>query len=508
MAITVFQSFGTSRFNKWNCENTTKAVYKTEYGDLQTPQALAEQVCAAIGNAHAYKTIVEPTCGEGSLLLAALKHYSSVSQALGLEVNPAYVADLKSRLKQFSFQHVEIVESCFFSYHWDSFWERQEDPVLLIANPPWVTNSDVGLMTGTNLPHKKNVFNLKGMAALTGKSNFDISEYIMLDLMKHLNGRTGTCAVLCKTSVARKVLKSAWKAGYAMKSSKIKHIDARLEFSAAVDACLLICEFKPGEYTQTCSVYSSITDTEPVRTFGLCQGEVVADIQTFEKYAYLMGSSSVSWRSGIKHDCAAIMELSIVENGYVNGLGESVDIEPEILYPLLKSSDIYNGHEPRKCLIVTQRYVGEDTRYIESLYPKAWDYLNKHREKLNQRKSSIYRNKPQFSIFGVGNYSFSLWKIAISGLYKSFKFRLISPVESKPVMLDDTAYFIECRSVEEAEKCFGLLHTPEAQGFLLSLVFWDSKRPITSELLKKLNLFDMPDQKNNSKNYPIQLKIV
>ena len=33
---------------------------------------------------------------------------------------------------------------------------------------------------------------------------------------------------------------------------------------------------------------------------------------------------------------------------------------------------------------------------------------------LDNRKSSIYNKRPRFSIFGIGDYSFSKWKVAIS----------------------------------------------------------------------------------------------
>lgn len=47
---------------------------------------------------------------------------------------------------------------------------------LILGNPPWTTNSKMGQIDGTNLPEKSNVDTLKGMDALTGKSNFDISK--------------------------------------------------------------------------------------------------------------------------------------------------------------------------------------------------------------------------------------------------------------------------------------------------------------------------------------------
>jgi hypothetical protein len=78
--------------------------------------------------------------------------------------------------------------------------------------------------------------------------------------------------------------------------------------------------------------------------------------------------------------------------------------------------------------------------------PKAWQYLLANGAVLAKRGSSIYRNRPRFSIFGVGEYSFSPWKVAISGLYKKLEFVEVPPFRDRPVVLDDTCYFFPCQS--------------------------------------------------------------
>ena len=58
----------------------------------------------------------------------------------------------------------------------------------------------------------------------------------------------------------------------------------------------------------------------------------------------------------------------------------------------------------------------------------------------------------------------------------------------KPVVFDDTCYFLACRSQAEAECLAQLLNSRPASEFYNSLVFWDAKRPITIEILRQLNL--------------------
>ena len=182
------------------------------------------------------------------------------------------------------------------------------------------------------------------------------------------------------------------------------------------------------------------------------------------------------------------MELTPVEGGYKNKLGEIVELEKDYLFPLLKSSDLGNGRtEPRRWVIVTQRKVGQETAGIANIAPKTWAYLIKHADVLDARKSSIYRNMPRFSIFGIGDYSFSPWKVAISGLYKRIHFVTVPPIDGTPTMLDDTCYFIPCGSEEEAEFWQRELNSEDCIRFLESLVFFDAKRPVNIDILRRID---------------------
>ena len=73
------------------------------------------------------------------------------------------------------------------------------------------------------------------------------------------------------------------------------------------------------------------------------------------------------------------MELKSTLNGYRNGLGETVALEDEFLFPMLKSSDIANGRvHGRAVMLVPQQFVGADTRCIKTKAPSTWDYLTRH----------------------------------------------------------------------------------------------------------------------------------
>jgi hypothetical protein len=465
-----------------------KSRAQAEFGDFQTPPGLAERVARVVAaSGFAPRTLVEPSCGVGNLLVAGLETFAaSVTDVLGVDIAAEHLDRCRDQLAG-SAATVSLREDSFFSFDWKGTLAAMPEPLLVIGNPPWVTSAALGALASANLPVKHNRRALAGIDAITGKSNFDISEWLIDRVLGEVCGRDAALAMLCKTSVARKVLAQAWRDGHAPSGADIYPIDAAREFAASVDACLLLLRFAGTEARQ-CQVHSHLAADAPVAVdIGWRDGRLVADLERYRRWRHLAGSGP-RWRSGVKHDCARIMELTQVEGGYENGLGQVVDLEPDYLYPLLKSSDLARGGQPRRWVLVPQRAVGEATAPIARSAPRTWAYLCEHGDALDRRASSVYRKRPRFSVFGIGDYSFSSWKVAIAGLYKKLRFNVVGPHLGRPTLVDDTAYFLPCASADEARQLVANLSSPAAREFFAAVTFWDGKRPITAALLRGLDL--------------------
>jgi len=468
-----------------------------EFGDFQTPAELAREVCTLltlIGVRPA--AILEPTCGLGSFLFAGLDRFQGVKKALGADINAEYVKRAKAMLRQRTdAKKARVVEANFFATDWTHVIADLPEPVLVIGNLPWVTNAHLGTLGSQNLPVKSNFQNRNGFDAITGKANFDISEWMLIRLLETMNGRRGTLAMLCKASVARKALVHGWKNGIALERSAIYRIDADLHFAAAVDAALLVTHFAPGASDLTAKVYPHLRSEDTPTVIGYEDDTLLADIAAYHQWKHLRGEERLKWRSGIKHDCSKVMELRREGNRYRNGLGELVELEDAYLYPMLKSSDIAAGRTecPANWMLVTQSAVNSATETIRELAPKTWAYLMEHAELLDGRRSSIYRKRPRFSVFGVGDYTFAPFKVAVSGLYKKLQFQVVGGYQGKPVVFDDTIYFLACQSRQEAELLASLLNSAPAREFYSAFIFWDSKRPITVDVLRRLDLRKLAD---------------
>lgn len=471
---------------------------KEEYGDWQTNMELALAVCRLLKKQGANPQIlVEPTCGRGHFILAALRVFDGIKEVYGIEIYKPYLDDLKVNLLQYYIDHPEASKVSINLLHQNIFdfdftpikRSVKGQEVLVIGNPPWVTNSKIGALHGSNLPEKSNVKKAKGLDAMTGKGNFDIAEAVCRKMMAFLSGEHARMVLLLKNSVIKNLVYGSRQGEFPVASVEQYGIDAKREFGASVAASLACVGFGGSTLADKCLVRNFYTQ-EPTGMYGWVGECFVADMQAYQRYQPIDGVCPLEWRSGLKHDCAKVMELALGERGYVNGFGQPVDIEEDRVYPLLKSSDIKEGTvgAVRKYVVVTQNGISGETFSLEQSSPNTYRYLLKHADLLDNRGSSIYKKRPRFSIFGIGGYSFKPYKVVVSGLYKHTRFAMVATLGGKPVMLDDTCYMLGFDEYEHALITQRLLNSGPVQAFIRSLLFADAKRVVNKDLLMRIDL--------------------
>lgn len=472
---------------------------RREYGDFQTNQSLAQKVAEyTFSKSNDFEFVLEPTCGKGNFLLASIKQSKKLKKVVGVEIYQPYVWETKFKILEYflstkdnSKPEIDIIHANAFDFSYENIAKSTLDlKTLIIGNPPWVTNSELGSIDSKNLPQKSNFKNHSGFEAITGKGNFDIGEYISLIMLRCFDKHNGAFAFLIKNSVVKNLIQYQQQNKFRISQSEKLNIDSKKEFNVSVNACLFLTQLN-REPEFMCTEYDFYTRNK-LTTFGWYKDKFVYSVQDYNKSSIVDGKSKFVWRSGVKHDCSKVMELIQVNGNFKNALGEEINLENDLTYGLLKSSDLKEDktNSFRKLTIITQRKIGQETAYIKDKFPLTYKYLNSHKEFFDKRKSSIYKNKPDFSIFGIGEYSFTTYKIAISGLYKSSHFTLVSPIDSKPIMLDDTCYFIGFDDLKMAEIAHYLLNSDLVQKFLKSIIFSDSKRSINKDTLMRID-FEM-----------------
>lgn len=463
-----------------------------DLGDFQTPPGLVEEVLSVLGPVGIrWPRVLEPTCGRGNFIVGLLRSPAPPLEIRAYEIQENHAETARSVAKPYSSTAVDVTTADLFGVQLaDDLRWAHVGPLLVIGNPPWVTNSELGTLRSANLPRKTNVKAVPGIDALTGQSNFDIAEAIWLKLIRELADQRPTIALLCKTSVARNVLQFAHDSGLPISRATIHRIDAKHWFGASVDACLFRVDVGEQESSYEATVFSALGWESQETVIAVRRDHLVADLDTYDACQFADGRCPLVWRQGVEHDAAAVMELRRLAGQLINGMQESVDIEGAHVYPLLKSSDLNGsqGRRPRLDVVITQSRLNDDTRALARTAPRLWAYLSANATVLNGRKSRIYIGRPPFSMFGIGEYSFSPYKVAISGLYKSSVFRAVGPVENRPVMLDDTCYFLPCKTASQVALIVSMLNSDICQQLIHSMVFWDAKRPITKKVLQRIDL--------------------
>ncbi len=462
-------------------------------GDFQTPPGLVARVLDVLGPfGGRYPRVLEPTCGRGQFVAGLLERPDPPREVLGFEIQADHAAAARLVAEAHPAIRTNIETADLFGVdlarglRWSA-----SGPLLVVGNLPWVTVAGLGAAGEGSGPERSNERGARGIDAMLGGSNFDLSESLWLKLIRELAAERPTIALLGKSAVARGILRSVEALDLPIRSATLWRVDAARWFGASVDACLLRVEVGPGPKVAAVPSFPDLAADRPTATLGLVGGDLIADLDAYDRSRFADGPCPLTWRQGVKHDASAVMELVRGDDGRLrNGLGEEVDVEPDRVYPLLKSTDLAGAvrPRPRRSLIVTQRSLGEATAALTSTAPRLWDYLSRHRDRFERRKSSIYRGRPPFSVFGVGPYAFSPHKVAISGLHKAPRFVALGPVDGRPTLLDDTCYFLPCRDAGQAGTLAGVLNGPAALDLIRALVFWDAKRPITQKLLRRLDL--------------------
>ena len=477
---------------------------RREFGDFQTPGRLSDLVCKILlKEGFTPDIVIEPTFGKGSFIISALKTFPTLKQVYGVEIHEPYFWFTKFAILELFIDNPHLNKPSIF-LDCDNIFEFdfsgiekavKKEKVLVLGNPPWVTNSELSTLNSSNLPTKSNFKAHNGIDAITGKGNFDIGEYIMLMMLKSFAQHNGSMVMLAKNSVIKNLIYDLPKANYDISDMAALKFDAMSYFNASVDASIFKCRLGRSTHQYVCKTSFLYSPDSVESEFGWIAHKFVSDVSLYQNSRAFDGTCPFIWRQGIKHDCSKILELEMKDSKLVNGFNEELILEDDLIYGLVKSSDIQSPFiaKPRKYTILTQKKIGEDTGYLAEKFPKIYGYLNENIRFFSKRKSSIYKGKPLFSIFGIGEYSFKPYKVAISGFYKKPSFSLVVPFNNKPMMLDDTCYFLGFDDISEALITLAILNSSYTQDLLRAITFTDAKRPYTKDALMRINLFKIAE---------------
>jgi methylase of polypeptide subunit release factors len=174
------------------------------------------------------------------------------------------------------------------------------------------------------------------------------------------------------------------------------------------------------------------------------------------------------------------------------GGGRTWELESALVYPYVKPRHIgkwwLRGWEH---VLVPQRRAGQDNQeMLKERFPATFSYLDAHREKLAQRKSSVFASGPFYGVFGLGPYTFASFRVVWCGLGLRPYFAVVAPVcdpllGTKPPVVDGSCYAVATATLEEAYYLAGVLNSTPACEFLKAHAC-GSKRALSKTALTRM----------------------
>jgi len=225
--------------------NLVEEPDRAEYGDFQTNKDLADKIAKHLSSRNiSPEIVIEPTCGKGNFIIASLSNFKALKKVFGIEIYKPYVWETKFSILDYFLSNpnshkpeITITHCSIFDFDFKNISKQfPSDKLLIIGNPPWVTNSKLGSLNSSNLPKKSNFKNQNGLDAMTGKGNFDIAEFITLMLLDAFQTHSGHLALLVKNTVVKNIVFDQKVKQYKIGEIEKYSIDSKKEFNVSVEA--------------------------------------------------------------------------------------------------------------------------------------------------------------------------------------------------------------------------------------------------------------------------------
>jgi hypothetical protein len=200
--------------------------------------------------------------------------------------------------------------------------------------------------------------------------------------------------------------------------------------------------------------------------------------------AYTGGANAVYWVDIVdKRPDGLVMVGNITKGAKVKVDKVTKEIEPDLLYPLLRGRDVQRWNaQPSAWILMVQdpkQRQGYDEGWLQKNYPRTYGYLKRFDEVLRERAAfkryftrkdkngRIVETGPFYSMFDVGTYTFAPWKVVWTRLAR-IEAAVICLHEGKPIVPQETVTLVECSSANEALYICALVNSSPFQFAAIS----------------------------------------
>lgn len=428
------------------------------------------------------RSVIDSAAGSCNFLIPLAKKYPHI-QFYGIEKNQYIYEEVLEEIR-------EIPNISY--YHGDAILDDFPIPKcdLYLGNPPFINFSDLDESYRKQIrPYWLEYFpNSKGFKMLLGSSRGDIAQLIFTHTVhRYLKDGGLTGVILPNSLIKGNSATAGFREFYNLKVEKIVDIGSKEAFDNTNRACFYIMAQK-GESTTYPITY--IQDGQSLNLI-----KIGTDL--IEEGISILGTSSYTARQGI----------NTLGANEVFFFKKEVPFKSELIWPLLKSSDILPFSCRASYFILypydkSGKLIPEDI--LQKKYPQEYNYLIKHRPILEKRKSR-FAQKHWYGLFGVGEYTSRQYKVVWRGLGAK---ELMAAVTEHIIPNQAMNCYISTKSAEEAHFICAIMNSEIYKEQLLLLNEQGAKSFAQPATINKIfiPLFD-PNSEIHRKisNYSIKL---
>lgn len=205
------------------------------------------------------------------------------------------------------------------------------------------------------------------------------------------------------------------------------------------------------------------------------------------------GANAIYWVeiTGTRPGGMAIIS-NITEGAKKKATSTHAAVEEALLYPLLRGRDVGRWSAiPSAHILMTQdpkRRRGIDSRTMETTYPRGHSYLVKFEKALRARAAfrRYFRDDdPFWSMFNVGEYTLSPWKVVWREQAAGLMAAVVGPVKRRPVVPDHKLMSVDVASSEEGYYLCAALNSAPAR---LATLAYSIEVSMSPHILKNIRI--------------------
>lgn len=477
-------------------------------GEYYTPDWLAEYTLNRVGY-HGNGTLLDPTCGSGIFLAYAVQRLQAqgcddpLHYVAGIDLNPLACLTAKATLLLATGRPKHELSLPIYCADVILAPPKLEPFDFVVGNPPWVnwqTMSQDYREATRSIWERYGLFPHSGMDSILGKGKKDLSlllTYCAADKYLRVGGKLGfviTQSALksqgagdgfrrfCLPDVPLSVLHvddlsrirpfdgastraavlilekgrdTVYPVPYVLWNKSKKGINLSDLSLEQVDAVTKQVEFVAEPHD---AIYSQWLTGKPAAIRAVRKLLGPSDYQAHAG-VYTGGANGVYWLELLGETDQGLYLRNIIESGKRVVPQVEAILEPDLVYPLLRGTDVKRWHAtPSTHILLTQdveKRRGYDWDWLQVTYPRTAAYLVQFEPLLRSRaafKRYFRTSSPFYSMFNIGTYSLAPYKVVWNGMGKQrMEAAVVSSRNGKPILSNQAMHpFIGVYNEDEA----------------------------------------------------------